>query len=98
MSPDPLFNVPPWVSGGLAANDRAITNASAHVAWALAIPLAGHAVDGKRGALVAGLTWIAWTLVQEWPTHQGAAGSEIRTDIVTRLVPTLLVLAWEMLK
>ena len=74
MSPDPLFNIPPWMPGSLADNDRAVTNASAHLAWALAIPLAGHAVDGKRGALVAGATWIAWTLISIWFLYRVVKG------------------------
>ena len=95
MLPDPLFNIPPWYT---AACDACITNASAHVAWAALLPLAGHQVSPKHGALIAGGAWIAWTLAVEWPTHQGAAGSEIRTDLLTRIVPALAVMLWEALK
>lgn len=72
--------------------DGAWTNASAHAGWAVAIPLTGYTVDGRRGMYVAGLTWIGWTLLNEWQFHGPTPGPELRTDLLSRILPTLLVM------
>ena len=53
----------------LLDSDAALTNASAHVAWSMAIPLAGKAVGGRKGLWVAGLTWMTWSVVNETFFH-----------------------------
>lgn len=94
----------PVTGGGPAFNfnqgDQAMTNALAHIGFALAIPLIGDKLGGSKGKWIAGIGWIALTLVQESLFHapKGAQGvnypSEVRTDLLTRIAPTLLVLAW----
>lgn len=87
----PLFN--------LSQGDQAVTNALCHIGWSVAIPLIGEKLGGKKGKFIAGLSWIALTLAQESFFHapkqySSNYPSEVRTDLVTRIVPTLLVLAW----
>lgn len=74
--------------------DGCMTNASAHVAWALAIPLAGRTVGGRKGMLIAGSVWIGASLLLEAffhaPKHWGSDyPAEVRTDLLTRILPTL---------
>jgi hypothetical protein len=107
LSPSvPRFNPSfPVFGGGKFVNifdsDAALTNASAHVAWSLAVPLAGEYVGGRKGLWIAGGTWMAVTVLQEALFHapprpgQGYP-SEVRADLVTRLVPTMLVLGWDL--
>jgi hypothetical protein len=83
-------------------NNQTLTNASAHVGWALAVPLAGEYLGGRKGLWVAGLSWVAVTLAQEAffhaPVNPGPAyPSEVRTDLLTRLVPTAALLAWDLM-
>ena len=73
-------------------------NFSAHAGWSLAIPLAGHALDGKRGALIAGGTWIAFTLVNEAFLHGPESARERNLNLASRLIPTALVMLWEALR
>lgn len=89
--PGPFLNV--------GESNEAITNAIAHVGWAIAIPLLGEKIGGKKGKLIAGFSWIALSVLQEWlihaPEHPGAAyPSEVRTDLITRIVPTIVVLSF----
>src|SRR5690349_7693814 len=37
-------------------DDATITNASAHIGWALAVPLAGEQLGGRKGLWIAGLS------------------------------------------
>jgi hypothetical protein len=90
FGPGPLTNLQ-------AGNDGATTNASLHALWALAIPAAGRSIDGRRGALVCGGAWIAASLVGEAffhaPENPGPGyTSEVRTDLLTKIVPTLAFL------
>jgi predicted alpha/beta-hydrolase family hydrolase len=97
FGPGPLTNLncyPRWSDRGC---DAAWTNAAAHVGWSLAIPLLGKEVGGRRGLWIAGGAWIAASLLQEAflhaPEHPGPGyPSEVRTDLLTRLVPCALVL------
>lgn len=89
--PGPLFN--------FGDGDIAITNALAHVGFALATPLLGEKIGGSKGKWIAGLSWIAVSVLQEWLLHAPESPgdhypSEVRTDLFTRIVPTLLVLTW----
>lgn len=100
----PLFGAGPAFNVGCSepgrsedSCDRARTNASAHLAWALAIPGLGHVVAGRRGMRLAGAAWVAGSLVQEALFHAPAAPdpgypSEVRTDLATRILPPLLLL------
>lgn len=77
--------------------DRARTNASAHIAWALAVPAVGHAVGGRKGMRIAGAAWIVGSVLQEafWhapPVPDPGYPSEVRSDLISRIVPTLLLL------
>jgi hypothetical protein len=81
-------------------DDAALTNASAHVAWAVAVPLAGKQIGGRKGLWIAGVSWMALSVVQEAlfhaPVHPGSGyPAEVRTDLVTRLVPTAVILLWD---
>ncbi len=109
LSPSvPRFNPSfPVFGGGKFVNifddDAALTNASAHVAWALALPLAGEYIGGRKGLWIAGASWMALTVLQESlfhsPQHPGKGyPAEVRADLVTRLVPTMLVLGWDLLR
>lgn len=78
---------------GVTARD----NAAYHIVLATAIPLVGLALGGNKGKWIAGLSWIALTLIQESVFHtpnspSASYPSEVRTDLISRIVPTLLVL------
>lgn len=97
FSPGPLTNLAD--TGNENSVDRARTNAAAHVGWAWAIPLAGYYTGGRSGMRWAALGWIAETLVSESlfhapPGNLGPAySSEVRTDLLSRLAPTLILLS-----
>jgi hypothetical protein len=93
----PLFNVPPWQQW----DEQAVTNASAHIGWALAVPLVGREVAGRKGLWIAGGAWMLGTIVQEaWfhPHPPAGFGPEVRTDLVTRLGPTLVLLIVDLVR
>lgn len=92
----PLFGSGPVTN---LSSAESYTNASAHIAWALAIPLLGEHYGGHKGKLYAGLSWIAFSIITESffhaPQHTSDGyPSEVRTDLITKLVPTLLVLSF----
>lgn len=82
----------------LFRSSQEAANFSAHAGWSLAIPLAGHAVDGKRGALLAGGTWMAFTLVNEFALHGQEDARERNLNLLSRLAPCALVMLWEALR
>lgn len=84
LGPGPLTN--------LSEGGQAVTNASAHVGWSLALPLLGYAMAGRTGLLCAAGAWWVLTLVSEICFH-GGSPSEVRTDLLTRLVPCAVVVA-----
>jgi hypothetical protein len=93
----PVFGPGPLTNLQAGNYDAATTNASLHALWALAIPVAGRSIDGRRGALVCGGGWIAAALVGEAffhaPENPGPNyASEVRTDLLTKIVPTLAFL------
>jgi len=95
----PVFGPGPAVNF-LSGNGEALTNASAHVAWALAVPLVAEHFGGRKGLWIGGLSWIAVTVVQESLFHAPAKPgpgypAEVRSDLLTRIVPTALILAWD---
>lgn len=92
----PLFGPGPVVNF-LGGDNQAVTNASAHVAWSLAVPLVSQHFGGRKGLWIGGLSWIALTMVQESlfhaPPKPGPGyASEVRSDLLTRIVPTALLL------
>ena len=91
----PPRSVESW-AGGLFSGDAEATNFSAHVAWSAAVPLAGYAIGGKRGALIAGGGWLAYSLVNEFALHGPEDARERRLNLVSRLVPCALVMLWQM--
>lgn len=76
-------------------DQQADVNASAHIAWAIALPLAGEAIAGRKGLAWATGGWITFTLVSQIFFHP-SAGPETRTRLVTMLVPatTVFLLRW----
>jgi hypothetical protein len=97
----------PVFGGGKLVNifddDAALTNASAHVAWSLAVPLLGERLGGRKGLWVSGLSWIALSLAQEAlfhaPPNPGAGyPSEVRADLITRIVPCASLLVWDLVR
>ena len=78
--------------------DRARTNAIAHVAWGFGVPALGHVIGGRKGMRIAGALWIAETLIGEAFFHappgplDAAYSSEVRTDLISRILPTLILL------
>jgi len=95
----PLFGPGPVVNF-LNGDNQAVTNASAHVAWSLAVPLVAEHFGGRKGLWIGGLSWMALTVVQESlfhaPPHPGPGyASEVRSDLLTRIVPTALILLWD---
>ena len=92
----PLFGPGPVVNF-LGGDNQAVTNASAHVAWSLAVPLVSQHFGGRKGLWIGGLSWIAATVLQESlfhaPPRPGPGyASEVRSDLLTRIVPTALLL------
>lgn len=72
-------------------------NASAHAAWGIAVPLAGYAVDRRRGLLVGSGAWIAYSLVNEFLLHGKEASRERNMNLGFRILPCLatsIALAW----
>ena len=82
-------------------NDQALTNASAHLGWSIAVPVLARHYGGHRAEYIAGGSWIVLTLVQESlfhaPLHPDPQySSEVRTDLLTRIVPcaAILLIDW----
>ncbi len=98
----PLFGAGPLTNLG-GGDNQALTNASAHIAWSLAIPLAGERIGGRKGLWIAGVSWIVLSIVQESlfhaPVNPGPGyAAEFRTDIITRVVPCAGVLVWDLMR
>jgi hypothetical protein len=94
----PVFGSGPVVNFANGDN-QAVTNAAAHVGFSLAVPLLGERFWGRKGLWATGLSWMALSVVQESlfhaPANPGAGyPAEVRSDLITRLVPcaTLLIL------
>lgn len=79
-------------AAGLFDGQQEATNFSAHVAWSLALPLAGSAVADKRGAFIAGGAWLTYSLVNEFVFHGPEDARERRLNLVSRLVPCAIVM------
>ena len=74
------------------ASDAEATNFSAHVGFSLALPLAGYAVDGRRGMYVAGGAWLAYSLVNEFALHGPEDSRERNLDLISRILPCAAVM------
>ena len=90
-----LAGAGPFVNVGVS--DQAMLNASAHVGWSVAAPALGYAVSGRKGMRQATWAWVAYSVLQESffhaPDHPDARyGSEVRTDLLSRLTVPLAVL------
>jgi hypothetical protein len=97
----------PVFGGGKFVNafesEAALTNASAHVGWSIAVPLAGRAIGGRKGMWVAGLSWIGLSLATETffhaPPNAGPGyPSEVRADLLTKILPCAAILAWDLIR
>jgi len=95
----------PVFGGGRFVNifesDATLTNASAHIGWSLALPLAGRIIGGRKGMWATGLSWIAWSLANETFFHAPRSPgpgypSEVRADLLTRIVPCAALLSWDL--
>ncbi len=98
----PVFGSGPAVNF-LDGNNQALTNAAAHTGFSLAIPLLGEHFWGRKGLWIAGLSWMALSVAQESLFHappKPGAGypAEVRSDLLTRLVPCATLLVWDALR
>ena len=80
------------------ANDAEATNASAHAAWSIALPLAGYAVDGRRGLYIAGGAWLAYSLVNEFALHGPEDSRERNLDLLSRILPCAAILLFDIVR
>lgn len=76
----------------LFSSDAEAANFSAHAAWSVAVPLAGRAIDGRRGMWIAGGTWLAYSVANELLLHGPESGRERALNLTSRLGPCALVL------
>ncbi len=76
----------------LFSGDSEAANFSAHAAWSVAVPLAGRAIDGRRGMWIAGGTWLAYSVANELLLHGPESGRERALNLTSRLGPCALVL------
>ena len=97
----------PVFGGGKFVNvfesDAALTNASAHVGWSIAVPLAGRVIGGRKGMWVAGLSWIGFSLATETffhaPPNPGPGyPPEVRADLLTKILPCAAILAFDLIR
>lgn len=104
FGPGPFTNLGAYPHWSNRVADAAWTNASAHVAWALAIPLLGYFISPLVIVFYGcGIGWVLWTLIYEGLLHapdipSPSYSAEIRTDLLTRLVPTLILFLIEALR
>ena len=92
----PVFGSGPVVNF-LDGDNQAMTNAAAHTGFSLAIPLLGEHFWGRKGLWVTGLSWMALTVLQESlfhapPNPDPGYPAELRSDLITRLVPCAMLL------
>ena len=86
-------------SGGLTnigSSAEANQNAIQHAIAGTAIPL-GARYFGRKPMWYAGATWIGYTLLEEVAWHapdqpDKSYPSEVRADLLSRIIPTLIVL------
>ncbi len=87
----------------LNGDNQAMTNAAAHVGFSLAVPLVGEHFWGRKGLWATGLSWMALTVIQESlfhaPPNAGPGyAAEVRSDLLTRLLPCATLLLFDALR
>lgn len=102
FGPGPFVNLTRFSHWSDREADAAWTNASSHVAWAIAIPLLGYFIRPDF-FWPFGVVWIIWSLYYESFLHAPRIVStgypaEVRTDLLTRLVPTFVLFLIEALR
>jgi hypothetical protein len=87
----------PILKGGATVdmfeNQNKFNVAMMHAGWSLAVPLAGEKIAGRKGLWVAGLTWLALATVEQTMFQPRATPAEHRSDVLTKLVPCMTLLA-----
>jgi hypothetical protein len=87
----------PIFKGGKAVdmfdNQAKFNIAMMHAGWSLVLPLAGEKIGGRKGLWVAGLTWLALATVEQTLFQPRATPAEHRSDVLTKLVPCMTLLA-----
>jgi hypothetical protein len=74
-------------------NQAKFNIAAMHAGWSLAVPLVGEKIGGRKGLWVAGLTWLTLATVEQTMFQPRATPAEHRSDVLTKLVPCMTVLA-----
>lgn len=87
-----VFGSGPFTNLG-TFEDQAWTNAAAHVWFGAMCPLAGYYAGGRRGLRIAAASCAGLVLIRETFFHGRTPGPEVRTDLLTGLVPILAVVA-----
>src|SRR6266850_1801085 len=91
-----IFGPGPFTNLG-RGDEQAWTNAAAHLWFGAACPLAGHYVGGRRGLRIAAASCAGLVLVRETFFHGRTPGPEVRTDLVTGLLPPVALLAIDLI-
>jgi hypothetical protein len=100
LAPNPpsldVFGSGPFTNIG-GGDEQAWTNAVAHVWFGSMCPLAGYYVDGRRGLRIAAASCAGLVLLRETFFHGRTPGPEVRTDLVTGLLPPVALLAFDLI-
>src|SRR3954464_1872647 len=67
-----------------------------HLGWAFALPLLGYWAGGRRWFRIVGVLWIAHAFWREFVEE--ALGAPTVSDLVSRIVPVLLLFAIDALR
>lgn len=78
----PMFNL---------TSDAAWTNAAAHLWFGAMCPLAGYYAGGRQGLRIAAGACAGFVLLRETFFHGRTPGPEVRTDLLSGLLPILAV-------
>ena len=107
----PVFSKGDGRAFNLFNDATTLENGASHFSAALSIPLlaryVGEAIGGKtvgrKAFWIAGLTWIGVSLLQESCFHAAktsykdrAYPSEVRADLLTRVIPTMVLLSTDL--
>lgn len=87
-----IFGAGPFTNLG-GGDEQAATNAIAHVWFGAMCPLAGYYAGGSRGLRIAAASCAAFVLVRETFWHGRTPGPEVRTDLISGLLPIAIVVA-----
>jgi hypothetical protein len=72
-------------------SEQADVNALAHLYFGAACPLAGYYADGRRGMRLASAACASLILIREAFFHGRTPGPEVRTDLISGLLPIAIV-------